>query len=971
MCNPGSCILFAGAFMPDRTLSHYELLEEIGKGGMGVVYKARDTRLDRFVAVKVLPPEKMSDPERKRRFVQEAKAASALNHPNIVTIHEIDTLDGVDFMVMEYVEGTPLDRLIPPTGLPFEQTIAYAAQIADALAAAHTAGIVHRDIKPGNIVVTPGGRVKVLDFGLAKLIERAGSEDMTITAEAATRAGVIVGTVAYASPEQIEAKPVDARSDVFSFGAVLYEMLAGRRPFQGESQLSTMAAILRDTPQPVVTVRPGLPAELSRILQRCLEKNRERRYPSGAELRDDLAAVQARLAIPPAGLSAMLHQPRYAIAAGVVILAIAGGAGWYAWRTSRAQWARNEVLPAASRAIQQLHMHAAWRLLREAERYIPDDPQLGQMREVVTSVTSIHTAPADAEVFIKDYGDPDDAWEMIGRSPLDQVRIPQGYLRWRFVKPGYEPLEAAKFFRFNAPLHLEPKETAQAGMVKVPTGEYQLGGSPPVQLPEYWIDKYEVTNRQFKDFLDHGGYQDRQYWKQPLVDHGRAISWEQAMLKFRDATGRTGPSTWDLGAYPEGQADFPVSGVSWYEAAAYAAFAGKALPTAHQWFNAAGAGIFSDILRFSNFDHKGVARVGSYQGMGPFGTYDMAGNVKEWVWNEDSANRYLLGGAWNEPSYLFLDPDTRPPFDRSPANGFRCVKNGGVLPTALTGPIERAYRDYSKEKPVSDQVFAAYRGLYSYDKSPLDARVESADNSHPYWRKEKVTFMAGYGSERVAAYLFLPKNTAVPYQALVYHPGSDAGVLRSSETLGMTRVFFEFAVRSGRAVIFPIYKGTYERHVDGNGPNAVRDVSIQAVKDAARSVDYLETRPDIDHTRIAYYGLSWGANRGPRMCGIESRFKTCVLLAGGFAESPLPPEVDDINFAPRAHMPLLELNGRYDFDQSTEHQAKPMFHFWGAPEKDKRMVIYEAGHIPADLRDVIREILDWLDKYLGPVKTAG
>jgi hypothetical protein len=249
-------------------------------------------------------------------------------------------------------------------------------------------------------------------------------------------------------------------------------------------------------------------------------------------------------------------------------------------------------------------MHGAWKLLRDAERYIPDDPQLRQMRDVVTAVTSIRTVPDGAEVFIKDYGDPDDAWEMIGRSPLDQVRIPHGYLRWKFVKPGYEPLEAAKSFRFDAPLRLEPKESVPPGMVRVPAGEFQMGGSPAVHLADYWIDKYEVTNRQFKDFMDGGGYQNRQYWKQPLIDHGRPISWEEATLKFRDATGRPGPSTWDLGAYPDGQADFPVSGVSWYEAAAYAEFAGKALPTAHQWFNAAGAGIFSDILRFSNLDHK-------------------------------------------------------------------------------------------------------------------------------------------------------------------------------------------------------------------------------------------------------------------------------------------------------------------------------------------------------------------------------
>ncbi len=286
-------------------------------------------------------------------------------------------------------------------------------------------------------------------------------------------------------------------------------------------------------------------------------------------------------------------------------------------------------------------------------------------------------------------------------------------------------------------------------------------------------------------------------------------------------------------------------------------------------------------------------------------------------------------------------------------------------------PVERSYRDYSKEKPVSDQVFEAYRSLYSYDKRPLDARVESPDDSHPYWRKEKVTFAAAYGNERMAAYLFLPKNAAPPYQTVVYHPGSNAAFSRSSETLGITLIFFEFAMRSGRAVLFPIYKGTYERQVEGNGPNTERDVSVQAVKDASRSVDYLESRTDIDRARIAYYGLSWGANRGPRICATESRFKTCVLLAGGFPDRPEPPEADDINFAARAHQPLLMLNGRFDFDQSTEMQAKPMFRFWGAPEKDKRLVIFESGHIPADLRDIIREILDWLDKYLGPLKTTG
>ncbi|HTS62448.1 MAG TPA: protein kinase [Candidatus Acidoferrales bacterium] len=954
-----------------RTLSHYELLEEIGKGGMGVVYRARDTRLDRFVAIKLLPPEQMADPDRKRRFVQEAKAASALNHPNIVTIHEIDAFDGADFIVMEHVEGTPLNRLIPEQGLPVAQALSYALQIADALAAAHKTGIVHRDIKPGNIMVTPAGRVKVLDFGLAKLLERPGPEDATVTAEAATRAGAIVGTVVYASPEQIEAKQVDARTDVFSFGAVLYEMLSGRRPFHGESQLSTMAAILRDRPEPLTARRSDAPRAVGGILERCLAKDREQRYPSGVELRGDLAAVQARLAAPPTGVRALLRRPIFAVAAALLIIAIAGAAGWFAWRASRARWARNEALPAAARLVQQVRFHGAFRMLREAERYIPDDPQLRQLRDTITRVVSIQTTPAGAEIFVRDYGDPGDAWESIGHAPFHHIRLPASYLRLKAVKAGYETFEAAVFLGSDFQVRLEPQGSAPAGMVRVPAGSYQLGGSQEVQLPEYWIDKYEVTNRQFKEFIDHGGYQNRQFWKTPFLENGRALSWDEAMRKFRDSTGRPGPSTWEMGSYPEGQGDFPVAGVSWYEAAAYAEYAGKALPAVHQWFNAAGTGIFSDILLFSNFDRKGPARMGSYQGLGPFGTYDMAGNVKEWCWNQVSDERYLLGGAWNEPSYMFTDLDARVPFDRSATNGFRCVKYSGALTANLAGPIEHPYRDYSKEKPVNDLLYEAYRRAYAYDQTPLEARIEATDNSHPYWRKEKVSFVAPYGNERIPAYLFLPKNAVPPYQTVVYFPGGDALEVQSSESLGRGLIFLEFAIRSGRAVLFPVYSGTFERQFTRSGENAWRDLVIRWEKEVSRAVDYLETRADIDHGRLAYYGLSLGANRGPIMCALETRFKTCVLLAGGLSAEAEPPEVDGVNFAPRAHQPMLMLNGRYDFDQSSEMQAKPMLRLWGAPEKDKRLVIFESGHIPGDLRDIIREILDWLDKYLGPVKTTG
>jgi serine/threonine protein kinase len=236
--------------MIGRTISHYQITEKIGEGGMGVVYKARDTHLDRFVAIKILPTEKVADPDRKARFVREAKSASALNHPNIVHIYDIDQQDGIDFMAMEFVAGKTLGQLIPHKGMLLNEALRVAVQVADALAAPHEAGIVHRDLKPGNILVGDDGRVRVLDFGLAKLTEAIPESDETRTAAAGeapdTEEGTILGTASYMLPEQAEGRAVDVRSDIFSFGSVFYEMVTGRRAFQGDSRMSTLAAILKE-----------------------------------------------------------------------------------------------------------------------------------------------------------------------------------------------------------------------------------------------------------------------------------------------------------------------------------------------------------------------------------------------------------------------------------------------------------------------------------------------------------------------------------------------------------------------------------------------------------------------------------------------------------------------------------------------------------------------------------------------------
>jgi len=290
--------------MIGRTLAHYRIESTLGAGGMGVVYKAHDTHLHRPVAIKVLRPDAVANPERKRRFVQEAKIASALNHPNIITIYDIDTADGTDFIAMEYLAGQTLDRLIGCQRLPLREALHYAIQIADALAKAHAAGIVHRDLKPQNVMVGEERLVKVLDFGLAKLTEPEENDEFaaTLTAGPRTKEGAIVGTVAYMSPEQAEGKKVDARSDIFSFGVVLYEMLTGQQPFQGDSHLAILSAILKEEPSPVIEIAGSMPTELETIVSRCLRKDRDRRFQHAADLRVALEEVSE--ALRPASVAA-------------------------------------------------------------------------------------------------------------------------------------------------------------------------------------------------------------------------------------------------------------------------------------------------------------------------------------------------------------------------------------------------------------------------------------------------------------------------------------------------------------------------------------------------------------------------------------------------------------------------------------------------------------------------------------------
>jgi dienelactone hydrolase len=478
-----------------------------------------------------------------------------------------------------------------------------------------------------------------------------------------------------------------------------------------------------------------------------------------------------------------------------------------------------------------------------------------------------------------------------------------------------------------------------------------------------------VTNRQFKQFVDQGGYQKRDYWKTPFVRDAKPVSWDEAMATFRDTTGRPGPSTWEGGTYPPGKDDFPVTGVSWYEAAAYAAFVGKSLPTLSHWYLAADIRVSPLLIRASNFAGKGLASVGSYPSIGPFGTYDMAGNAQEWALNEtDTGSRFILGGAWSSPTYQFNEPDAKPPFDRGASNGFRCALYPTPPRESLLAPARRSVRDYSVEKPVGDEAFRIIRNVYAYTPRELKPAVDEVDDRAPSWRKEKVSFSAADGNERVRAFLFIPKNAKPPYQTLVYHPsaGAQSGTLASME--GFNRM--EFIIRSGRAVIYPIYIGTFDRQLPPPQSIAERkERVIRRVQEMRQSVEFLVSRDDIDASKLAYFGASWGSAVAPVMVAQEERFRTAVLFEGGLYLNPAgPPEIDSLNFLPRVRVPVLMLNGRYDYTFPVDSSQKPFFRWLGTPERDKRHVVYDAAHdVMVNRTEVVKEVLSWLDQYLGPV----
>ena len=453
-------------------------------------------------------------------------------------------------------------------------------------------------------MVTGDELVKILDFGLAKRTPAGlkAETDMP-TLSRTTQQGMVLGTVPYMSPEQAAGRTVDHLSDQFSFGIILYEMLCGQRPFQGESVATVLSAILRDPPPPPGSLRLDAPRDLERIVGRCLEKKPEKRYPSTEELSGALQKCEDGLGETHKGLT--LRWP--VVAAALALLAVVGGvAAWLFLRDGVVRWVERETIAEVTRLTEAGDIYEAFRLARGVQRKIPGDAEVRRMLDRITIPISIVTEPEGAEVHVKGYSTPDAPWERLGETPLLGVRIPYALARWKISKEGYEPFEGAPFgerpfMAFGLGFPLDPVGSRPEGMVRVPGGPYARPGFPPVALDDYWLDRHEVTNRQFKEFVDALGYEKQAYWTEPFVDEARELPRDEAMARFRDATGRFGPADWEFGAYEEGDAELPVGGVSWYEALAYCRFVDKSLPTLYHWYAATAQDQLSDIVLASNF----------------------------------------------------------------------------------------------------------------------------------------------------------------------------------------------------------------------------------------------------------------------------------------------------------------------------------------------------------------------------------
>ena len=681
------------------------------------------------------------------------------------------------------------------------------------------------------------------------------------------------------------------------------------------------------------------------------------------------------------------------------IVAVASGAALFGFFRTQGRKRRNHVIEAIVPEIEQHvadgHLQEAFDLAMANRTLLPahlDDAWWDQF----SAPASIDCAIPNAALGYRPYNGRNVEWTEIP-PPFQDVRLPLGNIQLNVAAPGYV---AQQFCTANpsmmlqnselrsvlppevvetaTPITLEREEDAIPGMMSASDRHVGIAlvGLPapkdPVLVAGFHIDRYPVSNADYEAFVRGGGYTNAEFWQDlPWPD---GTNWRERISEFVDATGRPGPADWELGKPKDGEEDLPVSGISWYETAAYAQFAGKRLPTVWEWCRAAlpfdsnGSTINVALMGFANFFGKGKSRPGDYPAMSAVGAWDMFGNVREWVWNEVGTGRGNLGGGHSDEPYYAVWLNSDDPFARSLDTGFRCVT--GPVPNELQArPISRVQRSYEGEAPVSDEVYAAL--VESIRPKPRPTRFEVvAESEIDGNRRLEFSVETGYGGR-------FPIVTIAPGKdhregSLIVFPGMGSffgGDADDDLTLMFRRLSF-LVNQLNYTLLFPRFTGMNERHDGGPFPRSdFREVwhtrAHHWTQELSQAIQLAEEHPDLDHERLGFLGISYGAIFTTAAVALQPEFKTIVLLSGNMQVTSMIPVNDSINHYPRIKAPTLMMNGRFDSIVSPDKDLLDLrYRLLGTPEEHKRQILYDAGHFPYPQHLFKKDLSDWLEKYL-------
>ena len=642
----------------------------------------------------------------------------------------------------------------------------------------------------------------------------------------------------------------------------------------------------------------------------------------------------------------------------IVVLLIMNGYQFFSTRISGIRTA--ELSSKLENFIAESNYLNSFNLYKENKNHHIFDGRLDEFSIKVRITSQISNVKAYVKYNLDQLSESE--WEFLCDVPCD-VRIPKGRLKYKFQSENHKTVERLWAIRDSLSVTLYQDKPVSEKMVYIKRGTRKLRVAgldhfDPQPIADYQIDKFEVTNEEYAQFIENGGYDTDSLWS------FKELSGVDYKNIFIDKTGFKGPSSWELGTFPDNESDYPVSGISWFEAAAYCRSIGKSLPNIYQWDYAATLGFSGDIIGRSNFQSDNKMAIGTKRIISGFGLYDIAGNVSEWIYNEsDGSSRVLLGGSWKDSGYMFNTLYNKNPWDRNAANGCRCVVTEETNKN-LYRLVSKPLRDFENVKPVDTDVFNAYLSMFQYSGYDLQANVVKERNVDNYNIKE-VSYKTPYG-ENMFSYIYTPNGVQKPRKTVVFFPGANAINTKSSAELSnQIPSVLKFFLKLDMVVVFPIYASTYERR-DGLA-NVVpfydlsyRDRVIKWSKDIQATVDYLITTDFVDINDIHYFGLSWGARVAGIMLATELRFKSALLYVGGLRTQKRHPEADPVNYLPRVKIPVLMINGKYDAIFPFETQVKPMFDLIGTPKINKKLITFEGGHrLPRN--EEIRHMIDWFE----------